>query len=416
MPHVTIPLAARQPHSVHSYGSCTNVGHVRKHNEDNLLAAPPLFAVADGMGGHKAGEVASEIAISVLAEQAPANLDADALSRAVEMANYTILQAAEDGRGAKGMGTTLTAAMLKGERLLLAQVGDSRAYLLHQGRLQQITHDHSLVAEMVEAGEITPEEAKYHPKRSVITRALGSSVNTLPDIYEINVVAGDRILLCSDGLTGMVNDSDIRETMLRIRDPQNCTEQLVKQALANGGYDNVSVVIFDVEGETKKKEVKTKRKSRRGVIAVIALLVIALGGTAFGINHWISNSAFLAESNGYVAIYKGVPGEILGHEFNELVEQTSIKVDSLNAGLATRLREGGVRTDSIDEAYRLAQEYEDDAARNAEATSADGASNENTSDSASTTNTESGGKANSSNSSTSSTTSGSNRTSNTAAN
>ena len=192
-----------------TFGSRTDIGCLRDHNEDSLVVAPPLFAVADGMGGHAAGEVASEIAVNVLAERAPAHPDPEALGRAVEEANRAIIVAAHEGRGREGMGTTMTAAMLEGERLIIAQVGDSRAYLLHQGKLQQLTRDHSLMADMIEAGQLTPEEARTHPNRSVITRALGSDPHTQPDLYEINVETGDRLLICSDGLSGMVCDNDI---------------------------------------------------------------------------------------------------------------------------------------------------------------------------------------------------------------
>lgn len=156
------------------YGSRTEVGHVREHNEDSLLVLPPLFAVADGMGGHEAGEVASELTIKTLAELAPASLDADALERAVVAANLNVIKAPHEGIGRVGMGTTLTCAMIEKERLIIAQVGDSRAYLLHQGTLQQLTRDHSLMADMIEAGQLTEAEARVHPNRSVITRAIGS--------------------------------------------------------------------------------------------------------------------------------------------------------------------------------------------------------------------------------------------------
>ena len=142
--------------AVTTFGSRTDVGCVRDHNEDSLVVAPPLFAVADGMGGHAAGEVASEIAVNVLAELAPKDLDGAALEHAVEEANHEIIRAARDGRGREGMGTTLTACMLENERLVIAQVGDSRAYLLHHGKLQQLTRDHSLMADMIEAGQLTP--------------------------------------------------------------------------------------------------------------------------------------------------------------------------------------------------------------------------------------------------------------------
>ena len=190
-----------------SFGSRTDIGCLRDHNEDSLVVTPPLFAVADGMGGHAAGEVASEIAVRVLSELAPEHPDGEALGRAIEEANRAVIQAAREGRGRQGMGTTMTAAMLEGERLVIAQVGDSRAYLLHQGKLQQLTRDHSLMADMIEAGQLTPEEARTHPQRSVITRALGRDAHLHPDIYEINVETGDRLLICSDGLSGMVCDN-----------------------------------------------------------------------------------------------------------------------------------------------------------------------------------------------------------------
>ena len=170
-----------------SYGSRTDVGLVRDHNEDSLAVNPPLYAVADGMGGHAAGEVASEIAIQTLVANAPETPDGDDLARAVVAANHAVIRAAAEGIGRKGMGTTMTCAMLSGKRLVVAQVGDSRAYLLHEGSLQRITRDHSLMADLIESGQITVEEARVHPQRSVITRALGSDPSTLPDIYEMNV-------------------------------------------------------------------------------------------------------------------------------------------------------------------------------------------------------------------------------------
>ena len=156
-----------------TFGSRTDVGCVRDHNEDSLVVAPPLYVVCDGMGGHAAGEVASEIAVRVIENRAPQHADVEELGRAVEEANLAIIRAAREGRGREGMGTTCTAAILEGERLVIAQVGDSRAYLLSKGRLQQLTRDHSLMADLIEAGHITKEEAKVHPQRSVIDPSAG---------------------------------------------------------------------------------------------------------------------------------------------------------------------------------------------------------------------------------------------------
>ena len=238
-----------------SFGSRTDIGCLRDHNEDSLVVTPPLFAVADGMGGHAAGEVASEIAVRVLSELAPEHPDGEALGRAIEEANRAVIQAAREGRGRQGMGTTMTAAMLEGERLVIAQVGDSRAYLLHQGKLQQLTRDHSLMADMIEAGQLTPEEARTHPQRSVITRALGSDAHLHPDIYEINVETGDRLLICSDGLSGMIFDDQIENTLRRVQDPQRCASQLVNEAIAAGGHDNVTVIVADVTGYAQDQAV-----------------------------------------------------------------------------------------------------------------------------------------------------------------
>ncbi len=176
-----------------SFGSRTDIGRMRDHNEDSLSVSPPLYVVCDGMGGHEGGEVASEIAVDTIARCAPSELDAEGLGHAVEEANLAVIQAARDGVGKEGMGTTCTAAMLEGEKMVIAQVGDSRAYLLHNGVLQQITRDHSVVADLVESGEISPAQARTHQWRSYITRALGLDPYMQADLYEINVAAGDRL-------------------------------------------------------------------------------------------------------------------------------------------------------------------------------------------------------------------------------
>lgn len=347
-----------------TFGSRTDVGCIREHNEDSLVVAPPLFAVADGMGGHAAGEVASEIAVQVVSKLAPTTPDSQALGAAVEAANEAIIQAAFEGRGREGMGTTMTAALLEGERLVIAQVGDSRAYLLHQGGLQQLTRDHSLMADMIEAGQLTPEEARVHPQRSVITRALGSAPHTRPDLYEINVEAGDRLLLCSDGLTTMLHDSEIEAIMSRTWDPQHCAAQLVSEAVAAGGYDNVTVVVANVEGFAEARRRKLARKTKLSLALVGVLFVALIAGAGFALHHWVSSSSYLAESDGTVAIYSGVPGSVLGLSFSEFQEDTGVAVDDLNPGLAQRLREGGVTANSLEDARALAEKYAADAERN----------------------------------------------------
>lgn len=356
--------------AITAFGSRTDVGCVRDHNEDSLVVTPPLFVVADGMGGHAAGEVASEIATTVLAEKAPKTPDAEALGRAVEDANLEIIAAAEDGRGREGMGTTCTAAILQEERLVIAQVGDSRAYLLHQGKLQQLTRDHSLVAMMVEAGQLTPEEARIHPRRSVITRALGTDPSTKPDLYEIDVEAGDRLLLCSDGLYGMVEDPDIQAIMTRTADPQRCASQLVNEAIAAGGNDNVTVIVVDIEGKREAHRKKIALKTKLTIAFVLVLLAAIVAGAAWGINAYVHNSAYLADEDGNVAIYQGIPEPFLFVSYSELVEETDVPVDKLSPGVADRIREG-LRVDNVDAARDLIEEYRDQLSPDDEDSAAD---------------------------------------------
>lgn len=347
-----------------SFGSRTDIGCLRDHNEDSLVVTPPLFAVADGMGGHAAGEVASEIAVRVLSEQAPEHPDGAALGRAIEEANRAVIQAAHEGRGRQGMGTTMTAAMLEGERLVIAQVGDSRAYLLHQGKLQQLTRDHSLMADMIEAGQLTPEEARTHPQRSVITRALGSDVHLHPDIYEINVETGDRLLICSDGLSGMVFDDEIESTLRRVQDPQRCASQLVNEAIAAGGHDNVTVIVVDVTGYAEVRRKKMARKTKVSIALVLVLFAAIIAGAAWGTQTYLNTAAYLANDNGKVAIYRGVPGTVLGLSFSHLERTTDVSVDALQPGVANRLSEG-IRVDDMDAAEALVKEYEDELAERA---------------------------------------------------
>lgn len=344
------------------FGSHTDIGHVRDHNEDSLIIIPPLFAVADGMGGHEAGEIASEITVNTLAELAPDHLDAEGLTAAVEAANYNVLKAPHQGIGREGMGTTLTAAMLEGERLLIAQVGDSRAYLLHKGHLQQITRDHSLMADLIDAGQITPAEARVHPNRSVITRAIGSDIHMRPDIYELNVSAGDRLLLCSDGLSTMVSDHAIQSIMKRQENPQRCADELVEAALENGGVDNVTVIVVDIDGFSAIREEKKAHKNRMLYIGLIIALVAVIVAAALGGYSYINNSAYLIEENGTISVYRGVPDEFMGMKLSNLERTTTIEVDKLQPGVANRIKEG-LSVSSLDEANSLIHEYETEIAR-----------------------------------------------------
>lgn len=341
-----------------SYGSRTDIGLVRDHNEDSLVVQPPLFAVADGMGGHAAGEVASEIAVQTLAEFAPVTADGDELARAIIKANRAVIEAALDGRGSEGMGTTVTAAIVDGERLSIGQVGDSRAYLLHAGCLQRITRDHSLMAEYIESGRITEEEARTHPKRSIITRALGSDPNTLPDIYDMNVSAGDRLLLCSDGLSGMIRDSEIEHTLATVRDPQKCAGILVRQAIDAGGNDNITAIVVDITGNSEARARRERFKMRAGALFLAAALVLVLAASCFGFYAYAHNSAYIKSDNGYVTIYRGIPGSVFGLTISNQVEVCDMPADQAPAGVQDDLAGEGLRVDSVDEARRLVATWE----------------------------------------------------------
>ena len=345
------------------YGSCTDIGLVRDHNEDSLVVAPPLFAVADGMGGHEAGEVASEIAATVVARRAPITADGDELARATIAANRSIIQASYDGHGKPGMGTTLTAAVIEGTRIVVSQVGDSRAYLLHEGVLQRITRDHSLMADLIEAGEITPEQARVHPQRSIITRALGSDPNTLPDIYEMNVSAGDRLLLCSDGLSGMVEDPMLETLLSSIADPQKCAKALIDEALANGGHDNVTAIVVDIIDDTHEVTLKKeKTKGRLGAIMLVCALLAAIIGGGAGMYTYAHNCAYIKLGGDEIRIYQGIPGSFMGLKISEYVETVPISPGQIPVSAMRAVSGEGLKTSSVDEARALVKTWQDQAA------------------------------------------------------
>jgi protein phosphatase len=230
------------------FAACTDVGRVRKGNEDAFLTAKNLFAVADGMGGHMAGEVASSLALEGLQKEVERGAKTDPeelLLRAAQLANQTVFKNSLGKSDLQGMGTTLTAALKVGRKLIFAHVGDSRAYLLRTGELVQLTQDHSVVAEMVRRGKLKPEEAESHPARSILTRALGTEPRVEIDLLSQDTQKGDRILLCTDGLTSMVSRDRVREIASRAHPLEEICEELVAQANANGGEDNITVVLVE---------------------------------------------------------------------------------------------------------------------------------------------------------------------------
>lgn len=338
------------------FGSRTDIGCQRERNEDSLAVNPPLFVVADGMGGHKAGDVASEVAVNTMAALAPRKADVDLLGRAMEAANHAVItEAGKAGR--EGMGTTMTACVVQGEKLAIAHVGDSRAYLLHAGKLQQVTRDHSLVADLVEQGRLTPEEARVHPKRSVITRALGSDPHMQPDLYEITASAGDRLLLCSDGLHGMVDDGVIQAGLARIRDPQRCAAALVNEAIAAGGADNITVIVVDISGDGARIERRERWRGRTWMAVVLLVLVGILGGTAYGVYSWVHSAAFLGVQDGKVVIYQGIPESLPGIETHWLYRQTDVSLDTLQPSAQGHIQ-AGLQVDNLEAAESLVEEYE----------------------------------------------------------
>lgn len=230
--------------------SRTHVGNVRPSNQDALLVLPGrygLFGVADGMGGHKAGDVASRMAVDYLARMLQNARPAEALLRGgIQQANLQIYREQLDNADWNGMGTTLTVIWEDDDRVLLGHVGDSRAYLLRYGRLSQISVDHSLVGEMLRDGLITPEQARRHPYRNVITRALGASEDVLADISVLDKQAGDQYLICSDGLSEYVTTEEMEEILLN-RPMEQAADELLNRALQGGGRDNISLVIAEVE-------------------------------------------------------------------------------------------------------------------------------------------------------------------------
>ncbi|MBV8462841.1 MAG: Stp1/IreP family PP2C-type Ser/Thr phosphatase, partial [Acidimicrobiales bacterium] len=237
-------------------GSATDTGLVRSVNQDLAVEFPNLYAVADGMGGHAGGEVAARLAVDTLSASFGRQPTGAGLSEAVVEANEVVWEHSLEHPELRGMGTTLAAVALVNEDghdlLALVNVGDSRVYRFHEGELSQITTDHSLAEEMVKSGELTSEEAAVHPHRHILTRALGVSADVTVDVWRIQPARGDRFLLCSDGLTNELEESEIGQVLGSVSDPREASDVLVRAARTHGGSDNITVVVVDVVvGETE---------------------------------------------------------------------------------------------------------------------------------------------------------------------
>jgi len=386
------------------FAAATDVGRMRKNNEDSYLSSQPVAAVADGMGGHSAGEVASAIAIEELAalrDRGPWENETaatDDLKQAILRANRRIREMAARDRKLNGMGTTLVALLEDGDMVHVANVGDSRGYLLRQGELSQVTVDHSLVQELVDDGRLSPEDAERHPQRSVITRALGIDPEVEFDLFTYKLQVGDRLLLCSDGLSDVVEPAQIRKVLLRVRNAHRAARELVTVANAHGGPDNITVIVVDavddsavlddvdeattgdlaagsvtgtlpaVAGDGDAAAARGRRGGRAAraaedrslamhrrlqrvlVVGIVVLTVAALlvAGRSFLLSrYWVG---FDGDA---VAVFQGVPGDVAGLRFSRLVERSPVSRAQVPAAYAARL-EDGVQADDLEDARSIA--------------------------------------------------------------
>jgi PPM family protein phosphatase len=325
--------------------AATDIGLVREGNEDSYLTEEPLFAVADGMGGHRGGEVASQLAVETLEKRFKQG--AGDLPDQVQEANRVVFERSVVDEKVAGMGTTLTAALVEGDRVRLAHVGDSRAYLLRDGDLRLLTEDHTLVHRMVTEGEISKEEAQTHPQRSVLTRALG--VDNVVDVDDdtVQVRPGDRLLLCTDGLTSMVSEQAIEEALRGVPDPQEAAQRLVHLANEGGGTDNTTVVVLDfsddaVAGRPEEeptpsseaiapaptgRPARSRRRFPRKLLVWIGIIVALAVVALVGLRLYLDSQWYVGVSNGHVAIFRGIPTEVAGFELHHVVVQTTISAE-----------------------------------------------------------------------------------------
>lgn len=387
------------------YAARSDVGLVRSNNQDSAYAGPHLLVVADGMGGHAGGDVASSVAIAALApldgESHGPDDALDELERALEEAREEIISRSESNPELAGMGTTVTAILRAGNKLAMVHLGDSRGYLLRDGVLTQVTTDHTFVQHLVNTGKITPEEAETHPQRSVVMRVLGDfDVDIAPDLSVREARAGDRWLLCSDGLSGFVSGETIARTLYELPDVDTCAERLVQLALRAGGGDNVTVVVADVlelndvrdgagpttnavvvgsaavsrnrptaaqdgpaaraaelsrqastpgggvavvdagddeEDDPEEHRRRRRRRARRVVLGLLAVVLLAAG--AFGFYRWTQTQYYVGVDGEVVAIYRGIPQSVGPVSFSEVVETSDVVVDDLPAFVRERLEQ-----------------------------------------------------------------------------
>jgi protein phosphatase len=362
----------------------TDIGRVREGNEDSYLLEDPIFAVADGMGGHRGGEVASRIAVETL--ERLFREGGTALAEQVQEANRAVFERSTTDRSVAGMGTTLTVAIVQGESIRLAHVGDSRAYLLRDGELRMLTEDHTLVHRMVKEGEISQREAERHPQRSVLTRALGVEGSVQVDQATVDVLAGDRVMLCTDGLTSMIGEEAIARILTSEPDPQRAAELLVRAANQAGGADNTTVVLLDFEdGATvttttdvatparraerhdTAEDVAAPRERGRGVrwirlAVVLGLVVVVVAAGLVGLRTFLDSQWYVGVSNGRVAIFNGIPTEVVGFELHEVAVETRISASEASTLVAYRDIGDGITVEDREAADALIERIEADVA------------------------------------------------------
>jgi PPM family protein phosphatase len=389
----------------------TDVGRQRSANEDSLVVRPPLFAVADGMGGAKAGEVASAVAVEAVENAGESTEPAEAqLAGIVREANRKIYDLAVADESRRGMGTTLTLAKVHGDEVSLAHVGDSRAYRMRDGDLTQLTRDHSLVAELERSGQITAEAAEHHPQRSIITRALGPEPDVEVDTYTLTGRAGDLFLICSDGLTSMISDDEVTSILRSASTLDEAAEALVRAANQSGGKDNITVILFrlgegdpelatdpgtpaplpsdedTIVGGLRAEDVQAAassapapaavpdatviqrtpepltqaprpaaapRRRRRGRAAVRALVGLVLVAAVLGGLYALSRQVYFIGTNdgGLVTVYRGVPYELpFGVNLYEQEYASGMPARAIPTGRRSRVldHEWRSRTDAVD--------------------------------------------------------------------
>jgi PPM family protein phosphatase len=337
-------------------GVATDIGRVRERNEDSYLVEPPLYAVADGMGGARGGAVASSLALDRMEKLFRGGKGS--LAELIHSANRAVFERSVSDRRVSGMGTTLTAATVDDQGAHLGHVGDSRAYLLRAGSLRQLTEDHTLVNRMVKAGEITPQEAGVHPHRNVLTRSVGTEPEVDVDEEDVPLIDGDRLLLCSDGLTGMVTEPQIQAILEATTDPQEAADRLIKAANRAGGIDNTTVLILDIhengdetdpaarkKGSGASRRPDPEERSREAASTAIVgsqrrirpspasikkwgirtgVVVLAAFAVFFAVRIYLDRQWYVGEANGNVAVYQGIPARFGGLRFSHVEVETDI--------------------------------------------------------------------------------------------